>query len=142
MNNLPELEEIVLPNSVTAPTYDGGLAGVVVRHIEDDIEDRRTLRGWRKFLAGALMLVSALFYGTFFFLLFKVVFNIESYQSLLEASAVTVAVVVALVSVPTLLLLIVAKAVFGMSKSSGEVQYSPIQSIIHLMKEMSGAGPT
>ena len=113
------------------------VVSAVVQHIMDDIEDRRTLRSWRS-NALLLLAVAGGFYWVFFDLLFAVVDNLEAYKPILEARLVSVAVVAALVIVPTLLLLIVAKAVFGMNKSPNEIP-SPLQAILHLMKEIKGS---
>lgn len=114
------------------------VVSAVVQHITDDIEDRRTLRSWRPKIALLLLAIAGYFYWVFFDLLFAVVDNLEAYKLILEARFVSVAVVAALVIVPTLLLLIVAKAIFGMSKSPNEIP-SPLQAILHLMKEIKGS---
>lgn len=114
------------------------VVSAVVQHITDDIEDRKTLRSWRSGVAVALTVVAAIFYGVFFVLLCKVFNDLETYEPILEARFVSVAVIAALVIVPTLLLLIVAKAVFGMNKAASEMP-SPLQAILHLMKEIKGS---
>lgn len=130
--------QVVMPDKAEGAVPNDGIVGVVIQHIRDDIEDRRTLRDWRKWIAGLLTLISIAFYAVFFSLLKLVVCDLERYKPILEARFLSVAVVAALVVVPTLLLLIVAKAVFGMSKTSGEVPSSPLQAILHLMKEIRG----
>ena len=128
------------PDSVTDQEEQNAnnVVSAVVQHIMDDIEDRRTLRSWRSKIALLLLAVAGGFYWVFFDLLFAVVDNLEAYKPILEARLVSVAVVAALVIVPTLLLLIVAKAVFGMNKSASEIP-SPLQAILHLMKEIKGS---
>ena len=114
------------------------VVSALVQHITDDIEDRKTLRSWRSGVAVALTVVAAIFYVVFFVLLYKVINDLETYKPILEARFVSVAVIAALVIVPTLLLLIVAKAVFGMNKAASEMP-SPLQAILHLMKEIKGS---
>ena len=114
------------------------VVSAVVQHITDDIEDRKTLRSWRPCAAIFLVVIAIVFYVVFFILLCLVINDLETYKPILEARFVSVAVIAALVIVPTLLLLIVAKAVFGMNKAASEMP-SPLQAILHLMKEIKGS---
>ena len=130
--------KLVMPDTDEAQPVDSGLVDAVAQHIKDDIDDHRTLRKWRVALAIVLLLVAAAFYGMFFYLLRLVLSDLSVYRPILESQTITVAVIFALVIVPTLLLLVVSKAVFGMNKADSSLPSSPTQALIHLMKEMKG----
>ena len=131
--------KLVMPDTDEAQPVDGGLVDAVAQHIKDDIDDHRSLRNCRFALAIVLLFVAAAFYVVFFWLLCIVLLNLSAYKPILESQTITVAVILALVIVPTLLVLVVARAVFGMNKSDSSLPSSPLQALIHLMKEMKGA---
>lgn len=130
--------KLVMPDTDEAQPIDGSLVDAVAQHIKDDIDDHRSLRNWRLALAIGLLVVAAVFYGVFFHILCLVLSNLSAYQPILESPTVTVAVILSLIIVPTLLVLVVARAVFGMNKSDRSLPSSPIQALLHLMKEMKG----
>ncbi len=129
---------LVMPDTDEAQPVDGGLVDAVAQRIKDDIDDHRSLRKWRLALAIVLLVVALAFYGVFFYLLCLVLSNLSAFHPILESQTITVAVILALVIVPTLLVLVVARAVFGMNKSDSSLSSSPLQALIHLMKEMKG----
>lgn len=125
----------VMPDNDEAQPADDGLVDAVVQHIKDDIEDHRSLREGRFALACGLLFVAGVFYIAFFYVLYLGILNMEQVRN---AQTVSIVVILTLIIVPTLLLLIVARAVFGIKKTSGSVPSSPIEALLHLMKEMKG----
>ncbi len=120
-----------MPEEVSANQAGDGLSAAIVNHIEDGIEDSKTLREWRPWIAGTLLVVAGAFYGALFAVIFcdKLVLLAEC------APVVAVAVLAAFSIIPTLIIVMVARAVFG-KRSSADTPYAPLQAIIHLMKEM------
>lgn len=115
--------------------YSGDLSTAIVKHIEDDIDDASVLRDWRKAIAGAMVGVSVVFYIALIIFVGCLCFCNSVAQRVLAAPTVAIAAIVVLAAVPSLILASVARAVFG--KHNGmESPYSPLQAIIHLMKEM------
>ena len=124
----------LLPSEGEAP-YSGDLSSAIVKHIEDDIEDAGVLRGWRKKVARTMIITAVLFYGSLLAVVGSLCFCDAVAHRILAAPTVAVAVIVVLAAVPSLILASVARAVFG--KHNGmDSPYSPLQAIIHLMKEM------
>ena len=115
--------------------YSGDLSTAIVKHIEDDIEDACVLRSWRKAIAGTMIGVSGLFYIALIAFVGCLCFCDSVAHRILATPTVAIAVIVVLAAVPSLILASVARAVFG--KHNGmDSPYSPLQAIIHLMKEM------
>lgn len=111
--------------------YSGDLSTAIVKHIED----ASVLRDWRKAIAGAMIGVSVVFYIALIIFVGCLCFCNSVAQRVLAAPTVAIAAIVVLAAVPSLILASVARAVFG--KHNGmESPYSPLQAIIHLMKEM------
>lgn len=111
--------------------YSGDLSTAIVKHIED----ASVLRDWRKAIAGAMIVVSVVFYIALIIFVGCLCFCNSVAQRVLAAPTVAIAAIVVLAAVPSLILASVARAVFG--KHNGmESPYSPLQAIIHLMKEM------
>lgn len=111
--------------------YSGDLSTAIVKHIDD----ASVLRDWRKAIAGAMIGVSVVFYIALIIFVGCLCFCNSVAQRVLAAPTVAIAAIVVLAAVPSLILASVARAVFG--KHNGmESPYSPLQAIIHLMKEM------
>ena len=140
LNNLGRTPTMPDSATVTVDTEkdkEGGandLVSAVVNHIEDDVKNAQTLRNWRPWIARLLLAVAAVFYYWFYRFIEELLEN----PCLLMAPAVCIAIVLALSLIPTMLLLTVAKAVFGSQKGS-ETPFSPMQALLNLMKEVKGS---
>lgn len=124
----------LLPSENEVP-YSGDLSSAIVKRIEDDIEDAGVLRSWRKIVAMVMGITAGVFYLVLLGFLACLCFCDSIAHRILVAPTVAVAIIVVLAAVPSLILASVARAVFG-KHSAVDSPYSPLQSIIQLMKEM------
>ena len=111
------------------------LSSAVVQQIQDDIDDSRTLRSWRKGIAAGLILIAI---GLFFAMLATIgfiLFDVDVASRANEAPTVTIAIVMVLAAVPTLITISVARAVFG-RKHASETPSAPLQALLNVIKEM------
>lgn len=133
--------EVLMPSEASDKDahIDDSVVGVVVDHIKDDIEDAKTLRSWRPWVALGLLSLSIVFYGVFFFFIYQILYNSNLELLIREAGYLCVVIAVLLAVIPTLFINQVAKAVLGKKASSGDVPYTPLQAILHLMQEMKNS---
>ncbi len=132
-------DKLVAPDdsSLVQGQPSDGLSGAIVEHIEDDIADGRTLRAWRPWIAGALLAVAALFYLALLAVIVGLAVCCNFAYLASQTPTVIITVIVVLAAVPTLIAMGVSKAVFG-KRTNAESPYTPLQAIIHLMKELKG----
>lgn len=104
----------------------------IAKKINDDIEDSSILRSWRKwFSAGAIVLAILLY-----FILGKAVFKVINHPDIFEnIQYLAVTTLIILAFIPTLIILQVSKAIYGKGASDNQ-SYSPIQSVLKLLKEL------
>lgn len=107
-------------------------------HIQDDIEDSQSLRHWRPRIAAGMIVAAVAFYAVLLITIGCIGFCDTVAYRVHCAPTVAITIVLVLATVPTLIMLSVAKAVFG-KRNSGDSPYTPLQAIIHLMKEMKGS---
>lgn len=113
------------------------LSSAVSAHIRDDIDDAQSLRQWRTTLARCMVGLAGLFYLALIVTIGAIIFCDSVACRILYAPTVAITIVIVLAAVPTLMLVSVARAVFG-KRNPNDSPYSPLQAIIHLMKEMKG----
>lgn len=130
--------EVLMPSE--APDKDShiddSVVGVVVDHIKDDIEDGKTLRAWRPWVAIGLLVLAVVFYIAFFRFICEILHNPDLAVPVRKAGYLYVVIAILLAVIPTLFVTQVAKAVLGKKTGSSEVPYTPLQAILHLMREM------
>lgn len=130
--------EVLMPSEAQDKDshIDDSVVGVVVDHIKDDIEDGKTLRAWRPRVAIGLLVLAIVFYIAFFVFICEILHNPDLAVPVRKAGYLYVVIVILLAVIPTLFINQVAKAVLGKKTGSGEVPYTPLQAILHLMREM------
>lgn len=130
--------EVLMPSEASDRDshIDDSVVGVVVDHIKDDIEDGNTLRTWRPWVAVGLLLLAVVFYVVFFMFIHEILYNANLAIPVRKAGYLYVVIAILLAVIPTLFVTQVAKAVLGKKTGSGEVPYTPLQAILHLMREM------
>lgn len=114
------------------------LSSAVVQQIQDDIDDSRTLRSWRKGIATGLILISLCLFAAMLTAIGFILFDVDVASRANEAPTITVAIIMVLAAVPTLITISVARAVFG-RKHASESPYAPLQALINVVKEMRGS---
>lgn len=119
-----------------APSHDpDSLAVAMADLIHDRIVDAGTLRDCRKKFAGLLVFIAALFYMVLFGMICRILSeNVPAIISEQPYIFITIAVICAVI--PTLIIICVARAIFSGNSQAMDAIYSPIQAILHLMKEM------
>ena len=131
-------EKLVMPDDKDVEgRQPDDISSAIVAHIQDDIEDGKTFREWRKTVAIAMSLVSVAFYMMLAIAMFCLALGGPVLDLAVQEPTVAITVFVILAAVPTLIMVSVARAVFG-KRGSYDSPYAPLQAIIHLMKEMKG----
>ena len=131
---MPDSVKIYVDHGSDGEGKANTLVGAVVDHINDDIKNAQTLRDWRPCMAKWMIIIAATFYVAFFVFCFIIMNN----ERLLGVPSVCIAFGLLLSLIPTMLLLTVARAVFGNHKGS-ETPFSPMQALLNLMKEVKGS---
>ena len=126
------------PKNQKEEEADPDTIAALVAHINDDVEDASILRSWRKPVALALMVVAGLFYILFFTLLVGLIFSESLRLAVSDSMNFYIVLVLVLTVIPTILLGHVAKAIFTRKGTIGDAPYTPIQAILHLLKEIKG----
>lgn len=115
----------------------GNVSAAVAKQILDNIEDVRFLRPWRFRTAVIMGIVAGIFYVVLLCVIGMFVSNDGIIQCAEKSPHVAIVILLVLAVVPTLITLQIAKAVFGYKKAEPE-PYTPLQALLHLMKEMKG----
>lgn len=129
----------VMPTETTDDSKQGkadDVVSCVIGKIEDDIIDARSLREWRPGLAVGLLVVAFIFYGLFCLLLYVATTNSDVAYNVSNAQTFYIVVAILLALIPTLLVISVSKAVFGKKESNQQTPFTPLEAILHLMREM------
>lgn len=139
-NNPPpnEKQASLMPDEGGELNNPDSIVAAVVEHIHDDIKDSNVLRGWRKWIAGALICVALGLYAFLLIAIYVVASNLGQYSLLLQAQTLCGIVVVVLAAIPTLILIGVMKAIFG-SRKAAEGPYSPMHALFQLLKDVNGS---
>lgn len=124
--NVPESEQT--PDS---------LVDAIVGKINDDIQDAASLRDKRAFFATVLFWACLIFYACFLAFIVAIIWCPFARHFPIHAPSVTIVILIALAAVPTLLALLLGKAVFG-KRTQGEVAFTPIHALLQIMKDMKG----
>lgn len=107
------------------------VSAAIVKHVDDDIDDARTLREWRKRYAIYVSIIGIICYGILLFAMWQL-FKHPTFVA--AAPTVALGILLILAAIPILILVSLSKAIFG-KHSSGNT-YTPLQTLIHLIKEM------
>lgn len=126
---------VLLPSDSPEPASGAGLNEAVARHINDDIADAQMLRPWRFRTAVIMGIVAGIFYLVLLCVIGMFVCNDGIIECAEKSPHVVIVILLILAVVPTIITLQIARAVFGYKKSD-PTPYTPIQTLIRLMKEM------
>lgn len=131
---MPNDKNSLMPDDSSLSQERNEIESAIVNRINDDIDDARILRGWRVLAVILISAVAMLFYvGLGYF-----VFGVGQMGEMAEiAPSVAVTVLIVFAAIPTILVVSVAKAIFGL-KSQAEAPFTPLHAIIQLMKDMKG----
>lgn len=148
MKGLPkpskDYDQVLMPteeNAGAVASGDPDTVAAVVAHIEDDVVDAKVLRNWRKPCAALLIFVASVFYALFFVFLWFVLDEDDVRMAVSETPNFYIVLALITTIIPTILLSHAAKAIFARKSGLGDTPYTPIQAILHLMKEMKGDVP-
>lgn len=113
------------------------LSVAVAKHIADDIADAQMLRPWRLRTAIIMGVVAGVFYIILLCVIGMFISNDGIIACAERSPHVAIVILLILAVVPTIITLQIARAVFGYKKAD-RAPYTPIQALVHLMKEMQG----
>lgn len=135
---MPEANQPLMPENVpeSEQTPDT-LVDAIVGKINDDIQDAASLRDKRAFFAKVLFWACLIFYACFLAFIVAIIWCPFARHFPIHAPSVTIVVLIALAAVPTLLALLLGKAVFG-RRAQGETAFTPIHALLQIMKDMKG----
>lgn len=127
-------------DTVDSSNGASGLPAALICHIQDCIEDAKTLRDFRPKLAKALIFLAFFQYIILFVTIFWIGLTPYRFYWLFQSQTLTIVIVLVLAVLPTAILITVSRAVFGHHSRPEDVPYTPIQTVIQIMKDMGKMG--
>lgn len=113
------------------------LVDAVVNKIRDDIDDAISLRDKRSLFAWIIVGVCCFFYLTLFCFILAIIWCPAASHLPNVAPSVTITVLVILAAIPTLLAILLGRAVFG-RRAQMETAFTPIHALFQILKDMKG----
>lgn len=115
------------------------VVSAIANHVNDCIEDAKTLRSWRGKSAGGLITLAVLFYALLIGMVCVVGIWPDHFATLLQAQTVCIVIIIAFASIPTLIIIGVMRAIFGPRNQQTGAPYSPLHAVLQLMKDVNGS---
>ena len=133
---MPDLHDYLMPDENHADHQGDTLSVSVAKQIEDNIQDAQTLRECRFIAVKIFAVVAGIFYLVLLCVIAMLVGGDEGImKSAVNAPNVCITALIILAVIPVLLSVQIARAVFG-KRQHGDTPYTPLQALVHLIKEM------
>ena len=134
---MAESHDELMPDESITDHHGDALSLSVAKQINDNIQDAQSLRECRLTTAKVLAVVAGIFYITLLSVIGMLVSDDGIIRCAVEAPNVCITVLLILAIVPTLITIQIARAIFG-KHHHGDTPYTPLQTLVHLVKEMNG----
>ena len=133
---MPDLHDDLMPDENHVDNQGDTLSISVAKQIDDNIQDSQSLRECRSATVKIFAATAAIFYLALLVVIGMLVFGNEAImKSVIDAPNVCITALIILAIIPLLLSVQISRAIFG-RRQQGDSLYTPLQALVHLIKEM------